>query len=534
MPPRISISAVLSRNQPEAPARSDNPPEEDLVVEQFPIYTPSSIYDEKARGCAWSHYQASRRFWEYMIFAVTLITPIEISYVVLFDRHIKLINYIPFFIMDILQVIDNFVILKTPVAVHGILVTRPREVIRGFGLAAFIIHVVASLPLAWIGVIKDDLALYLYLSVNRLLRFHRAYLAYKTIYNSTLYSGTINHLFPHCILFIFIVHVFACVFYGLAVGLDASASYIGPYLDKPPIEKYTVSMYFVITTILTIGYGDIHPILTAECVVVIFMQVVGVAFEALVVAKMVTAISDVQGNSFIVKYDSIQGYLKSKGVSRMYTNHVRHYYQTVWESTHGAPGWNELMKELPESVRSAIKLELCEKAIYGVEIFRGMKQSDKLQLMDNLEAFTMIPGEIIYRQGDPVSDLLIFSSGTIQCLRDDVLFCRQTAEKSFFDGEKEFLFDSPRTKTLIAETFVEGWRLRRHHFGEMLHANPALKRLVLTNAKRKYPRDFTGWSRRMDLPEGALDAREGDQQEEIYPSDEFVDFERGESSSSST
>ena len=70
--------------------------------------------------------------------------------------------------------------------------------------------------------------------------------------------------------------------------------------------------------------------------------------------------------------------------------------------------------------------------------------------------------------------------------------------------------------------------------GAMLHANPALKRLVLTNAKRKYPRDFTGWSRRMDLPEGALDAREGDQQEEIYPSDEFVDFERGESSSSST
>lgn len=534
MRPRVSISAVLGRNSQEQPQVTDTPVDEDLVVEQFPIYTPSNIYDEKARGCAWSHYQASRRFWEYMIFAVTLITPIEITYVLLFDRHIKLVNYIPFFVMDILQVIDNFVILKTPVSVHGILVTRLSEVIKGFGLASFIIHVIASLPLAWIGVIKDDLWLYFWLSLNRWLRFHRAYLAYRTIYDSTLYSGTINHLFPYCILFIFIVHVFACVFYGLALQLDETASYIGPYLDKSPIEKYTVSMYFVITTILTIGYGDIHPILTWECIVVVFMQVVGVTFEAFIVAKMVNAISDIQGNSFIVKYDSIQSYLKGKGVSRLFTNHVRHYYQTVWENNHGAPGWNELMRELPESVRSAIKLELCEKAIYGVEIFRGMKQTDKLQLMDNLEAFTMIPGEVIYRQGDPVSDLLIFSSGTVQSYRDDVMFCRQTAEKSFFDGEKEFLFDAPRTKTLIAETFVDGWRLRRHHFGAMLHTNPAMKRLVLTNAKRKYPRDFAGWSRKMDLPEGALDPADGDKQEEIYPSDEFVDFEKGESSSSSS
>jgi hyperpolarization activated cyclic nucleotide-gated potassium channel 2 len=260
-------------------------------LQVFPEYIPSRFYDEPKKGWQWPHSSSSRRFWEYLIFAITLITPIEISYIFLFDKHLSLAAYSPFFLLDILQLIDNFVLIRTPVARDGILTSDVGAIVRHYGRVAFIVHLIGSVPLGWIGRLVDDLDLYILLSLNRLLRLHRAYKAWHTIYPSTFYTGTFSLLFSYTIAFIFILHFFACLVYVLAADFQENhgQSFITPWRGRPPIEQYTASLYFVMTTLSTVGFGDLRPVSIGERLVTMAMEVVGIALQAFIIAKMLVA-----------------------------------------------------------------------------------------------------------------------------------------------------------------------------------------------------------------------------------------------------
>jgi hyperpolarization activated cyclic nucleotide-gated potassium channel 2 len=437
----------------------------------------------------------------------------------LFDRTLSPAGYIPFFLLDTLQVIDNFVLIKTPISEHGILVTDPWKILERYGRFAFAGHCIASLPIGWIGILLGQIDVYFYLSLARLFRLHRGYQAYIKIDRSSLYGGTINHLWPYVLIFAFVVHLFACTSYVLA-GLENNSWHISQFPDASPGERYVASIYFVTTAILTIGYGDIVPNSTESAMVVLIIEIIGVSLQTWLTAKMVNAISDVDGNEFQQRYDAIQDFLKRQSkVERRYTNHVRHYYQNVWEETHGAPGWRELLAQVPESIRNGIKLEICERAIYGMELWRGMTNSARIQLIDYLEAVTFVPEEVICTQNELLSDFLIFTSGTYRILRDDVLIARQTVTTSVYDGERELIFGESRSKTLIAETFVEGWRLKRASVIAMVRTDPQLKRLLTSNARRKYPRDFSGWRRRGDIFGDEIQEEDDRHISMVYPSD---------------
>jgi hypothetical protein len=68
-------------------------------------------------------------------------------------------------------------------------------------------------------------------------------------------------------LFVLTAHWIACVFWKIAVleGLPNSWVSQFPGLAARPIyEQYTLSMYWAVATVTTLGYGDVHPITFPE------------------------------------------------------------------------------------------------------------------------------------------------------------------------------------------------------------------------------------------------------------------------------
>lgn len=43
-----------------------------------------------------------------------------------------------------------------------------------------------------------------------------------------------------------------------------------------PLDKYIYSLYFVLTTMLTVGYGDISPVNISEIIVIMIIQIIGI------------------------------------------------------------------------------------------------------------------------------------------------------------------------------------------------------------------------------------------------------------------
>ncbi|OHT13164.1 cation channel family protein [Tritrichomonas foetus] len=454
----------------------------------FPEFTPSSSYD-KVKLSNWSHFRAPRRFWEYLIFAVSIVTPIEISYVLIFDRQISVQKYSIFFIFDAIQLIDNFVILKTPFLRHGILVDGIIDIIRNYGVASFIIHAIASLPLGWIGIIKEDIFLYGILSINRLFRLHQCWRSNRFIQDSQAYQGAISKIFPHLLFFILVVHIYACIFYLIAHIQGINTSWLQEYvqLGFTTDQLYVVCLYFVLTTIFTIGFGDLHPSTSAERIICIFLEVTGVAYEDLIVARMVQLLLDPNRSLFIKSAQTMSEYLHNKKIDKIYQKHVTHYMQNVWDSTHGAPPWSELFKGLPTSIKSSITLEFCDKAFSKMPLFYGMRQNFFLKFIETMRAFTYIPGQIIYEEGDHDYDLYVFKGGIVQFIKSGQAYVTQETGNNFVDGEKEFLFKEARKTSLVALTFVDGWKASRGRFCEVINSDSRWRKLLFINTRHLYP-----------------------------------------------
>jgi hypothetical protein len=255
------------------------------------------------------------------------------------------------------------------------------------------------------------------------------------------------------------------------------------------------------------------------------VEAIGLTIEAIMIARISAALFDPQGSDFLSRYEEMQSYIISKEVDPALVNSLRHYSQTIWATIHGAPGWNELMKDLPDSITSAIKLETCERAVSGLLIFQGIRQSDKLQLVEHLTPFSYVPGELIAQQNDASSSLLILTSGCIQIFRDDMLIARQRIDETVFDGERELLFGEPRARTIVAESFVDGWKLKRSDLIAIVRFDEEFKRTLLRNTRFKYPNDFTGIHRMGDPFAGPVSEEAEKEPETVFSSSDFVDIE---------
>jgi len=71
--------------------------------------------------------------------------------------------------------------------------------------------------------------------------------------------------------------------------------------DLPDWELYISSFYFTVTTIVTVGFGDIHAYSPGEMIICIFLMLIGVISFSFATGSL---------SSIISNYDSSQAKLK--------------------------------------------------------------------------------------------------------------------------------------------------------------------------------------------------------------------------------
>ena len=82
------------------------------------------------------------------------------------------------------------------------------------------------------------------------------------------------------VILLMLSHIFGCIwiFIGRTMIELGSISWIseGEFENQTAPELYATSYYFTMTTITTVGYGDIHGTCSVEKIVCIFLHLVGV------------------------------------------------------------------------------------------------------------------------------------------------------------------------------------------------------------------------------------------------------------------
>jgi hypothetical protein len=78
---------------------------------------------------------------------------------------------------------------------------------------------------------------------------------------------------------------------------------MGGYQDLPPYKLYITAFYFTVTTLVTVGYGDITAYSTEEMILCIVLMLLGVICFSFTTGALA---------SIITSYDSKEALLKER------------------------------------------------------------------------------------------------------------------------------------------------------------------------------------------------------------------------------
>ncbi len=123
-----------------------------------------------------------------------------------------------------------------------------------------------------------------------------------------------------------------------------------------------------------------------------------------------------------------------------------------------------------------------------VELFRGLTSSEKALISAGMEAQSFGSSEAIIRQGDPGDSMFFIREGSVRVLLrtgDQVHQVTTLGEGDYF-GEMALLTGEPRTATIIADSDVDTYVLRKQALREVLIQAPGiLEEISRTMAERK-------------------------------------------------
>jgi len=440
----------------------------------------------------YSHFSEWRRFWEYLVIFVSLMVPIEISFIYVVVPDITIYTYLVFFVPDIFFAIDYYIVQRTVFLHKGKPISDMEQIAIHYGKFRLKIQLISIIPFGWIGILMKNPYWYVILSINKLLRLDRGFHAYSLTSNSLPYMRGKLSILPFFFFFFFAIHTFSIIYLIIARIQGYIISWIAPYAlqDHSSLRLYVITVYFVMTTISTIGYGDISPVTTLETIIMIFVQLSGVFLQAVITANMVAVLIDPLESDFVAHYKVAQDFLRFKEVDKLQRQEVRNFSQHQWQKTGGAGGVRSILKVLPVSLRTRIKYELTKEIFERTISFNSLLPKYLLRIADIISHVTFSPGEFICHQGEICDFIVFIDCGIVQILLDNTVVASHSCNDGIVHGETQLLTGTQRSTSIKASTYVTAWILKKSDLVSLLKSRTKLREWVMQAIQVGFPFAF--------------------------------------------
>ena len=184
-------------------------------------------------------------------------------------------------------------------------------------------------------------------------------------------------------------------------------------------KKYVAAMYFAMTTMTTVGYGDITPDSDGERVFAMLAMCIGGGFYGYVIGVIASlvAMSDANEAAYLERMKHLRSWLAHHEFPRDLHRRVRRYYKEHFEER-SALDEQRILRDLNDELREEVVDFLLPPAFADNYLFASQNAAVILKFADSIRPLAATANEVVIRAGEPGDVMFVVATGAAVASRD--------------------------------------------------------------------------------------------------------------------
>ncbi|XP_065870572.1 potassium channel AKT2/3 [Euphorbia lathyris] len=224
---------------------------------------------------------------------------------------------------------------------------------------------------------------------------------------------------------LFLVHCAGCLYYLLAdryphQGKTWIGAVIPNFRETSLWIRYISAMYWSITTMTTVGYGDMHAVNTMEMIFIIFYMLFNLGLTAYLIGNMTNLV--VEGTRRTMEFrnsiEAASNFVRRNRLPPRLKDQILAYMCLRFKAE--SLNNNHLIEQLPKSICKSICHHLFLPTVERVYLFRGVSKDILFRLVAEMKAEYIPPKEDVIMQNEAPDDIYILVSGEVEIIDSDL------------------------------------------------------------------------------------------------------------------
>ncbi|XBI64964.1 hypothetical protein VPH35_044952 [Triticum aestivum] len=299
-----------------------------------------------------------------------------------------------------------------------------------------------------------------FLILLRLWRLRRASKLFTRLEKDTRLSYFWTRFIKLVCVALFALHCASCVYLWLAFHYrDKEQTWIGSlrgdFKERSVWFAYTYAVYWSMTTMATVGYGDLHAANTGEKLFSILFMLCNMGVACYVIGNMTNLVVHGATTTFRMRdmVDQVARYGKANRLPVWMREQMVESVQLRFQMAELLLP-DEVLSELPKAARSAVAQHLYKATVEDSYLFRGASDNLVVQLVSEMKAEFFPPKMDIVLENEIPTDCYIIASGQVFIMR---------IGPHGMAGEIGVMLNIPQPFTIRSRTLTQVIRISRSH-----------------------------------------------------------------------